>query len=71
MDDTKIKAIRALMDETVSTVRAGASKIYTHDLIQLIFTQPYCRIGNLVERGIAKRQAASKYLKELGVRACC
>lgn len=28
--------------------------------------QPYCRIANLVEAGIAERQAASRYLKALG-----
>ena len=44
---------------------ARRPKMYSHDLVELIFTQPYCRIGNLVERGIAERQAASTYLKEL------
>ena len=27
--------------------------------------QPYCRISNLVDSGIAKRQAGSDYLKKL------
>lgn len=31
----------------------------------MIFTQPYCRIANLVNAGIAHRQSASKYLKAL------
>lgn len=31
----------------------------------LTFTQPYCRIVNLADAGIAKRQTASNYLKEL------
>jgi hypothetical protein len=30
-----------------------------------MFTQPYCRIGNLVDAGIAQRQSASVYLKKL------
>lgn len=34
-------------------------------LIDLIFELPYCRIQNLDEAGIAKRQTASNYLKEL------
>lgn len=66
----KIAAIRALMDETTEHVRKGAPKIYSRELIELIFTQPYCRIANLTQKGIAKRQAASTYLKaiaELGV----
>jgi hypothetical protein len=31
----------------------------------VIFEQPYCRISNLVDAGIAKRQTASEYLKKL------
>ena len=31
----------------------------------MIFEQPYCRISNLVDKQIAQRQAASRYLKEL------
>ncbi len=33
-------------------------------VVELIFTQPYVRIGNLVDR-IVGREAAAKYLKEL------
>ncbi len=61
----KIRAIRVLMDATAEHVRAAAPKIYTRELVDLIFSQPYCRIGNVVERGIAKRHAASTYLKAL------
>lgn len=60
----KIRAIRTLMTETVSYVRGAAPKM-PPALVEQIFTQPYSRIGNLVERGIAKRQTASTYLKEL------
>ena len=61
----KIKAIRMLMDHTQMTVRSAAPKIYSHELVQQIFTQPYIRIGNLITRGIAKRQTASVYLQAL------
>ncbi len=61
----KIRAIRTLMDETTALVRDHAQHKISRELIDLIFTQPYCRIGNIVDRGIAKRQAASTYLKEL------
>jgi hypothetical protein len=30
-----------------------------------IFEQPHCRIGDLVDKGIAQRQAASRYLRDL------
>lgn len=60
----KIRAIRALMDDTTRYVRAAAPKM-PHGVIEQIFTQPYCRIGNLVEHGVAERHTASAYLKEL------
>jgi len=61
----KVRAIRALMDHTASHVRTAAPKIYSYELIEVMFAQPYCRIGDLVERGIAKRHAASSYLRTL------
>ena len=61
----KIAAIRKLLDRTAATIRDGAPKIYSRELTELLFVQPYCRIGNLVESGIAKRQTASVYLKAL------
>lgn len=61
----KIAAIRKLQAHTVEHVRKAAPKIYSHELVNLIFELPYCRIQNLTERGIAGRQTASVYLKEL------
>lgn len=61
----KIAAIRKLAEHTRIYVRSARPKIYSHELIDLIFVQPYCRISNLDEAGIAKRQTASSYLKEL------
>jgi Fic family protein len=40
-------------------------KIYSKELVKLIFRQPYCKIGFIVDAGIAKRQTASQYLQEL------
>ena len=61
----KITAIRALMESTTDYIKAQLPKIYSYEIVQLIFEQPYCRINNLVERDIAKRQTASTYLKQL------
>ncbi|RWU09487.1 Fic family protein [Pseudidiomarina gelatinasegens] len=61
----KIAAIRALTEQTTNTIREQLPKIYSYELVQVIFEQPYCRISNLVERDIAKRQTASVYLKQL------
>ena len=61
----KIKAIRELMEHTAEYTQTSLPKIYTWELVELLFKQPYCRIGNLVDAGIAKRQTASTYLKQL------
>lgn len=61
----KIAAVRQLMEDTTSYVQQHLPKIYSYELIQLIFEQPYCRISALVERDVAKRQTASVYLKQL------
>lgn len=61
----KIKSIRELMQHTGQFVHKRLPKIYSWELVELLFKQPYCRIGNLVDAGIAKRQTASVYLKQL------
>ena len=61
----KIAALRKLIDETAGWIREKLPKIYTWELNQTLFSQPYCRIENLVDNGIAKRQTASIYLKSL------
>ena len=61
----KIAAIRALSDQTAEHVRTSLPKVYSHELVSLLFDLPYCRISNLTGKGIAKRQTASLYLKQL------
>jgi Fic family protein len=61
----KIAAVRSLIELTSEHIRQKLPKIYSYELVQLIFEQPYCRIANLVEKDIAKRQTASVYLKQL------
>jgi Fic family protein len=61
----KIEAIKKLMGHTVEYVQKKAPKIYSYELISLIFELLYCRIQNVTEKEIAGRQAASRYLKEL------
>ncbi|MBK0032600.1 Fic family protein [Erwinia sp. S43] len=61
----KIAAIRRLAEHTTEYVRTRLPKVYTRELVDVIFEQPYCRIGNLVDKGIAQRQAASRYLHDL------
>jgi Fic family protein len=62
----RILAIRALMAETMETARKKLpARVYSKELIELIFRQPYTKGQFLVEGGIAKRQTAAEYLKEL------
>lgn len=61
----KIGAVRELIEHTTFYIRGQLPKIYTYELVQVIFEQPYCRISNLVDSDIAKRQTASIYLKQL------
>ncbi len=61
----KINAIRQLIASTTDFIRQEAPRIYSYELINLIFEQPYCRIQNLIETGLAQRQTASTYLKKL------
>ena len=61
----KIDAIRNLLTHTSQYVQKKLPATYSRELVELIFSQPYCRIANLVECGLAKRQTASVYLKQL------
>ena len=67
-------ADKARKDPMTVTSRSNAAHIFAgeyfaeevrRELVDMLFVQPYCRIGNLVEGGIAKRQTASVYLKQL------
>ena len=61
----KIRAICNLLDATTDRIRRDFPKIYSRELAEIIFVNPYCRIADLVSAGIAKRQSASVYLKAL------
>lgn len=65
--DTKqrIMHITAAMEETKEIVQKEAPKIYSKDLIEIIFKHPYSKIAFLEQAEIAKRQTASTYLQTL------
>lgn len=63
---SRILGIRDLFEKTLARCRAKLpSKVYSKELVELVFTQPYCKIQFLVDAGIAQRQTASDYLQEL------
>lgn len=61
----KIAAMRALREATTLHLKNTAPKVYSHELVDLIFELPYCRIHNLTDQGFGGRQTASRHLKQL------
>lgn len=61
----KIQSIQTLIQITEKQLKKDLPKIYSKELLEILFSQPYCRISNLVESEICKRQTASTHLKEL------
>jgi Fic family protein len=62
----KIHAIRDLLNETLNFAKENLpQRVYSKELIELLFYQPYTKVQFLVEANIAKRQTAAEYLKEL------
>lgn len=60
-----INQIYELLQETIEKVRTDAADIYSRELVDMLFVQPYCKISFLVGGGIASRNTASKYLNRL------
>lgn len=66
----RVQQIVSLMEKMRAEIQEKAARIYSKDLVEVIFRNPYCKIRTLEDAGIAKRQAASAYLKtlaELGI----
>ena len=61
----KIRSIREYREEVREELKIKVPKIYSNELLDVLFEQPYCQIADLVSAGIAKRQSASVYLKKL------
>jgi Fic family protein len=62
----RIIDIRDLLEETAHLAKQKLpARVYSRDLLELIFRQPYTKVQFLVEEGIAKRQTAAEYLKAL------
>ena len=61
----KILAIHDLINTSCAKIKDEAPSVYSKELVELLFNQPYVRIANLIEQEIASRDTASKYLKIL------
>ncbi|MEX2395451.1 MAG: hypothetical protein WD491_00435, partial [Balneolales bacterium] len=58
----KILAIKSLLDDTIEQIKKDHPQIYSRELVDVLFMQPYCKISHLVDNQIATRNTASKYL---------
>jgi len=61
----KIQTIKDLLESTLEKTRVKCPRIYSKELVELIFENPYSKIDFLVNKLNINRKTASKYLKEL------
>ncbi len=61
----QITDILALMEAVRGRVQREAPGVYSTDLIEQIFRQPYCTIQFLERAGMGTRQTCAKYLRAL------
>jgi Fic family protein len=61
----KIKSIKNLFELTLEEIKQQCPKIYSKELVEIIFENPYSKIDFLVKKLNINRKTASKYLKEL------
>ncbi|MGP1439058.1 MAG: Fic family protein, partial [Treponema sp.] len=61
----KVKAIKELLDNTIEKIRAEVPKVYSKELVETLFENPYCKIDFVVKVLGVERKAASRYLHQL------
>lgn len=59
------RRIMAALEEVSALMKAKLPKYYSRELAELLFKNMYTKIGHLVDSGIASRNIAANYLKEL------
>jgi len=60
-----IKKINELLEETIEKVKVDLPTVYSKDLVETIFEQPYCKVAFLVNKNMYERRTAMKYLRKL------
>ncbi|MTB53407.1 Fic family protein [Lewinella sp. W8] len=61
----QILAIRSQLKEKIALIKSRLPKIYSRELVELIFEQPYSKIEYVVNKLGVERKAASRYLRQL------
>ncbi len=62
---TQINSINNLFEIIVKHTKEKSAKIYSKDLIEVLFENPYCRIENVEAKLACSRKTASTYLNTL------
>lgn len=60
-----IDEINKFYEESSMRIKTELPQIYSHELMQIIFNQPYTKAAFLVDKKIVARQQAAVYLKKL------
>ena len=60
-----LKGIEETAADTIQKVKADAPKIYSKELIETLFENPYCKVEFIVKSLGVERKAASRYLHQL------
>ena len=69
----KVKIIKELLDDTIEKVKSETPKIYSKELVETLFENPYCKIEFVVKALGVERKAASRYLhkmEDIGILTC-
>ncbi len=69
----KVKAIKEVLENTIKKVKSQTPKIYSKELIETLFENPYCKIDFIVKKLCVERKAASRYLhklEDIGILKC-
>jgi Fic family protein len=61
----KITNIKELLDKTIEIVRTTLPKIYSKELVETLFENPYCKNEFIVKSIGLERKTAAKYLDQL------
>jgi Fic family protein len=61
---TQISKIRSQLEKTINQIRSEAPKIYSKEIVELLFEQPYSKIEFVVNKIGVERKAASRYLRQ-------
>ncbi len=61
----KVKEIKELLDTTIEIVKDRSSKIYSKELVESLFVNPYTKVEFIVNAVNVERKAASRYLHTL------